>query len=84
MRGFGEVAQWLTLSLLQRCGLSQSWIIGRQGSLCFSGGTGKLGRQALRGTVLGGSGHIASKVTSTLIGVISNCKYSYRIYNPSY
>ena len=35
-------------------------------------------------TVLGGSGDLVSKVISTPIGVISNCKYSYLIYNPSY
>ena len=34
--------------------------------------------------LLGGSGDLVSKVISTLIGVISNYKYSYRIYKPSY
>ena len=34
--------------------------------------------------LLGGSGDLVSKVISTLIGVISNYKYSYLIYNPSY
>ena len=35
-------------------------------------------------SVLGGSGDLVSKVISPLIGVISNYKYSYLIYNPSY
>ena len=34
--------------------------------------------------VLGGSEDLVSKVISTLIGVISNYRYSYLIYNPSY
>ena len=34
--------------------------------------------------LLGGSGDLVSKVISPLIGVISNYKYSYLIYNPSY
>ena len=34
--------------------------------------------------VLGGSWDLVSKVISPLIGVISNYKYSYLIYNPSY
>ena len=34
--------------------------------------------------VLGGSGDLVSKVISPLIGVISNYKYRYLIYNPSY
>ena len=34
--------------------------------------------------VLRGSGDLVSKVISPLIGVISNYKYSYLIYNPSY
>ena len=38
----------------------------------------------LNSPVLGGSGDLVSKVISTLIGVISNYKYSYLIYNPSY
>ena len=33
---------------------------------------------------LGGSGDLVSKVISPLIGVISNYKYSYLTYNPSY
>ena len=37
-----------------------------------------------RPDVLGGSGDLVSKVISTLIGVISNYKHSYLIYNPSY
>ena len=36
------------------------------------------------GRVLGGSWDLVSKVISPLIGVISNYKYSYLIYNPSY
>ena len=36
------------------------------------------------GCLLGGSGDLVSKVISTLIGVISNYKYSYLSYNPSY
>ena len=35
-------------------------------------------------SVLGGSWDLVSKVISTLIGVISNYKYSYLIYNPGY
>ena len=35
-------------------------------------------------SLLGGSGDLVSKVISTLIGVISNYKYNYLIYNPSY
>ena len=35
-------------------------------------------------TILGGSWDLVSKVISPLIGVISNYKYSYLIYNPSY
>ena len=35
-------------------------------------------------TLLGGSGDLVSKVISPLIGVISNYKYSYLSYNPSY
>ena len=35
-------------------------------------------------SVLGGSWDLVSKVISPLIGVISNYKYSYLIYNPSY
>ena len=34
--------------------------------------------------LLGGSRDLVSKVISPLIGVISNYKYSYLIYNPSY
>ena len=34
--------------------------------------------------LLGGSWDLVSKVISTLIGVISNCNYSYPIYNPNY
>ena len=34
--------------------------------------------------LLGGSWDLVSKVISTLIGVISNYKYSYLIYNPTY
>ena len=34
--------------------------------------------------VLGGSWDLVSKVISTLRGVISNYKYSYLSYNPSY
>ena len=37
------------------------------------------------GSILGGAlGDLVSKVISTLIGVISNYRYSYLIYNPSY
>ena len=36
------------------------------------------------GGLLGGSRDLVSKVISPLIGVISNYKYSYLIYNPSY
>ena len=35
-------------------------------------------------SVLGGSWDLVSKVISPLIGVISNYKYNYLIYNPSY
>ena len=34
--------------------------------------------------ILGGSRDLVSEVISTLIGVISNYKCSYLIYNPSY
>ena len=34
--------------------------------------------------LLGGSWDLVSTVISTLSGVISNCKYSYLNYNPSY
>ena len=34
--------------------------------------------------LLGGSWDLVSKVISTLIGVISNYKYSYLVYNPIY
>ena len=34
--------------------------------------------------ILGGSGVLVSKVTSTLIGVISNYKYSYLMYHRNY
>ena len=34
--------------------------------------------------ILGGSWDLVSKVISTLSGVISNYKYGYLIYNPSY
>ena len=34
-------------------------------------------------SVLGGSWDLVSKVISTLIGVISNYKYSYLSYNPT-
>ena len=34
--------------------------------------------------LLGGSWNLVSKVISTLIGVISNCKYSYLMYSLSY
>ena len=33
--------------------------------------------------LLGGSGDLGSKVISTLIGAISNCKYSYLNCNPT-
>ena len=36
------------------------------------------------GTVLGGSADLLRRVISTLIGVISNYKYSYLIDNSSY
>ena len=36
------------------------------------------------GSLLGGSWDLVSKVISTLSGVISNYKYSYLNYNPSY
>ena len=36
------------------------------------------------GLILGGSWDLASKVISTLSGVISSDKYSYLNYNPSY
>ena len=39
----------------------------------------RLGRYILKG-----SGDLVSKVISPLIGVISNYKYSYLIYKPSY
>ena len=35
-------------------------------------------------TLLGGSWDLVSRVISTLIGVISNYKYSYLNHNPSY
>ena len=34
--------------------------------------------------LLGGSGDLVSMVISTLSGIISNYKYSYLTYNPSY
>ena len=34
--------------------------------------------------LLGGSWDLVTKVISTLSGAISNCKYSYLSYNPSY
>ena len=41
--------------------------------------------QAAVDLLLGGSGDLVSKVIiSPLIGVISNYKYSYLIYNPNY
>ena len=39
---------------------------------------------AASNSLLGGSGDLVSKVISPLVGVISNYKYSYLIYNPSY
>ena len=38
----------------------------------------------LKGSILGGSWDLVSTVISTLIGVISNYKYGYLSYNPSY
>ena len=43
-----------------------------------------LSRTYSRLSALGGSGDLVSKVTSTLVGVISNYKYSSLSYNPSY
>ena len=44
----------------------------------------KPGKRERRLSLLGGSGDLVSKVISPLIGLISNYKYSYLIYNPSY
>ena len=37
-----------------------------------------------RTSILGGSWDLVSRVISTLIGVVSNCNYSYLTCNPSY
>ena len=52
------------------------------------GGSATLGLAGFRllwaEALLGGSGDLVSKVISPLIGVISNYKSSYLIYNPSF
>ena len=78
--------------MLLPVGIIQASTLGVMVSITSSsafGASGRILRPALQGPVasveaLGGSWDLVSKVISPLIGVISNYKYSYLSYNPSY
>ena len=60
------------------------WDGQRRGCRRFSNAFALPGLSVASRRVFGGSGDLVSPVISTLIGVISNYKYRYPIYNPSY